>query len=169
MVIYRLPPDSDAPKNSSSKKEKEEIHHVPEFVYIDDEDTYEYESTFSGMREKGSDSLQDLVKRRYPAKLRVITFFISLLALLFTCVTLIFLTLYVCLSGLLLFQNDRLNFYLKKCFNVFKKSLVFFLGFFVATLSPGFGFGIIILYFIMQGEKMSDPVMGRIFQMYKNI
>lgn len=163
MVIYRLPPESEDSKNPFSKNE--EKRHFPEFVYIDDDKQHDYEPHHE--EETAASSLQDLLKKKYPYNLRVITFFISFLALLLSSVSLIFLVLNTCLAALLFFQNERLNLNLKKCLRAFNKCLVFFLGFFVATFNPGFGFGIIILFFMMQGEQLSDPFMGRLFKMYQ--
>ena len=64
------------------------------------------------------------------------------------------------LATLLFFQSEKVNGLVKSLWGLYRKALVYSLGTFAATFSPSFGFGIIVLYYMLRGESMEgDPFM----------
>lgn len=45
-----------------------------------------------------------------------------------------------------------------------KKAVVIALGLFIATLSPAFGFGMILLYFVLQGEEINNSFLNQMMK-----
>lgn len=152
MAIYRTPRSGD-----------EQPKHHPQFIYIDEtkERAKRQESLHKGKAEY-IEKLQRLDSRKYPFIFR----FLSLLwcfafaagaVLLFLLVVLL-----MPIALLLLLRYRRLNAYIQKQWSLMCKLVVFAFGSLFAVVNPPYGFGIIILFFMLKGEDAQNNPLLRL-------
>lgn len=140
------------------------IHH-PEFIVV----TEEYKESSSG----GEYKYQSSATFEPFEKLRdVKPSFIVRFACLFSSMILfaaafcgVFILLGLCVLVLIsLAQVPSLNQFAKNYWSMLRKVFVTALGLFVAVFSPVFGFGIIILYFVLVVGGTNDPIFSKFFE-----
>lgn len=164
MAIYKFPP-TEGENGSPHKHSESESRKFPEFIYIDDMGQRAHSKGDQKQEKMQSfESIQQLNKRHYPYGLRIFTFMAALssfcvAALTFFLVVAVFLIAIVCF-----FQIEAVNKILSNLWKLFRRGLVFSLGMFIATFSPSFGFGIVFLYFLLNGEKMNNKIISRLFE-----
>lgn len=146
--------------------EKASFTHKPEFIQIEDAHA-EHIHTEKGSytrQEKAFPPLEDVAKTEFPFTLRLMSFGFSLMMLIAAIGAIIGTVISGILYLLSLGYSATLNKYTEKCFNWWKKFFVLSLGFFIAIFSPSLGLTIIVVYFILQGEKFRPGLFGRIFR-----
>lgn len=134
----------------------------PEFIYIED---HRVEGEFGPEAEGGYseyfESIEKLGQAHYPWFLRMLTLLLSIgLAVWSVILALITLALAV-LDLITLYKVDNFGKTGKRYRKMMSKTVVGALGCFVATFHPPFGFGIIVLYFMMLGERLSQDMMSK--------
>lgn len=138
------------------------IHHHPQFIFIEEEKFQESHSQRSGAASEGSSvALEQLGNLRYSWHVRLTALVfavIAVVALFFALVLLLFSALGVCCTGGFYTPARRL---LSRMSHWCRKAAVLALGFVVAILSPAFGFAIIVLYFILAGERLNQELLQR--------
>lgn len=153
MSSYKIPPDS----NDESEKPKQEKK-LPEFIFLDD-DSHEASQKLGTHRqdpEQVFGSIQTIAKRRHPLYLRLLAFF-GTLVLFAVSIFLFAIALFVFILSLLLFrQSSYMNEQASVSWKSFKKSAVFTLGCFVCIFNLSFGVGIVLMYFMLSGEKFDN-------------
>lgn len=148
-------PHEEGRKRDSS----EQIHH-PEFIIIDEESAEK--ERIQGRREEGSfSSFEDLTDVKFPFSIRVVSFGLSLLMLMSAIAAVLGIIGAGLISVLTLGYYERSIALFHRCVNWWRKSSVLALGFFIAIFSPSFGFTIIIIYFLMLGEKISHDILKK--------
>lgn len=154
MAIYRS--DNNKPQ------------HRPEFIYIDERKERERrEEVLSDKRSNYFTKLQEIDNIKYPFYMRIFTVIWSVLFALGAIAALVaFMGVFLC-AALCLFRWQRCNSVLAKLSDNFYKLLVFSLGTFIGTVSPPFGFGIIVLYFMLRGEDVENSIFMRFLQSRK--
>ncbi len=157
MAIYR-----------SSRAGDEPPKHQPEFIYIDERQERAKRAE-SLQKASGAyiEKLQLIDNRKIPFIFR----FLSLLwsfafaagaALLFVLCVVLF-----PIAILLFFRWERLNAFIKRQWTLMGKLLVFSIGTLIATVNPPYGFGIIVLYFVLRGEDIENNALMRLIKPVK--
>jgi hypothetical protein len=146
------------------KKPKSPTYHRPEFVIIDD-DRFEQGHEGEASQEGGSfyESLNKLHEVKPTFSIRIACLISSVLLFMYTAfigvLMLIAFALMVVTFGY--FKNVVKGFV--NFWNLFIKLFVISMGLFVGFFSPTFGLGIIILFFVLQGDR-EDPLLSRIIK-----
>lgn len=156
MVIEKFPPQEDEP---APKK--------PDFIYIEDvevQDVRGQQQQQEPKRDALYESFVHMENSKYPNVIRVFTLLAAAGFFLFSFLALAFVAFHLALAVLTLFQSDEVNKALKKSWSGYNTLLVFTLGCLIATFSPAFGFGVILVYFAVKGKKLENSLLGRIFQ-----
>ncbi len=146
-------------------KSEETPHiHKPKFIIIEDEFVKGSAGTWEeGPKEGPYSPFQGLSDVKFSLSLRIISLGLSLLLILSTLVVTIA-TLFCGLLKLITFGRiKRVDDLFTNCYSLMRKSLVLTIGLFIATFSPSFGFAIIIIYFLMIGEKLNQDLLRRLF------
>jgi len=133
----------------------------PEFFFVgDQEETQDVEYSEFVEKERIFQQFKKLDEASYPFFLRILTligsailFIVSLIPLAMTAVYLVF-----CLVSF--FQVKALTGLLKRVWSNFQKLLVMGIGFLIATFIPPLGFGLILLYVMLQGDKLKGDRMA---------
>lgn len=156
MVIEKFPPHEE--EDPAQKK--------PEFIYIEDVEVQDVRQEQQQKPERDAlyDTFVHMENSRYPNVIRIFTFIASLGFFLFSFLALAFVIFHLAFAVLTLFQSEDINKSLRKSWSGYNTLLVFTLGCLIATFSPAFGFGIILVYFAVKGKKLENSLLGRIFQ-----
>jgi hypothetical protein len=160
MAIYRFPSESGK-EDSTSNQEKRFEGKLPDYIYVDEKSD---EKTKGDFGEKYFTSLNNLNARTYPFALRLMTLFGAIILgfwmfLLGACLGVLALV-----SAVFFFQWKELNQLTHRFSKIVCRLFAISLSLLVATWDPAFGFGIILLYFMLQGEKLETGFMGRILK-----
>ncbi len=149
-------------EEKESRKELKE----PDTIYVETED-YEPGREFGGFQKEFQHSYEKMGARSYPISVRVVCLFCSLFILFFLLLATPFLLFFLGVNILTLFQWDAFKQRTKVIWFTYSKMLVTALGLLVAVLSPALGISIILVYFMMQGQKSEDVWVERIFRASK--
>lgn len=152
MVIYKFPPNSE---NKNESKKNDPI--MPDSIYIEEESQ---ESPWTE-GDNYAQTMKKISRRHYSASFRVVTAMLSIPALIIAICLFIFCLISGALAGIGLFRNEGLNANFQKYWKWFRRACVFVLSLIVATLSPAFGFSIMFMYFMLQGEELDSPIISR--------
>jgi hypothetical protein len=138
----------------SSNSNDKQPRHKPEFIYVDEQqERVKRSEMLHDARGDYYEKLQHIENFKYPALvLRLLTLVWSVIFALSALLLSAGVVFTTALAVLCLFRSAKFNAWRKKVWDFFRKSLVFSLGTFIATLSPPFGFGVIVLYFMLRGE-----------------
>lgn len=168
MVRYEFPTGSPDPHSMSESesngehKEDSTKRNEPEIIYIDDI-SIEPELEESTAQEQFYSSIHELGKgKHYPLFMRILTFFASLALLILLPFFMLFAAAHGLVAGLVLFRNSASNAKARYYWKQLKKTIAVTLGLLIATISPSFGFGIIILYFLIQGEEIQNSFLNQV-------
>jgi len=165
MVRYEFPtgdhdPHSVPKDGSLSNGERKDSSKEPEIIYIDD--VYvEPETNESTSQQQLYSSINQLEKTHYPFFLRIITFFAALALALVLPLFALFVAAHGLIAGLLLFKNATSNTKALYYWRQLKKTAVVMLSLLIATISPSFGLGMIVLYFVLQGEEIHNSFLNQ--------
>ncbi|MBS4168763.1 hypothetical protein [Parachlamydia sp. AcF125] len=169
MVRYEFPSGNQDPSSQKGNPHQtggSTPQKLPEFIYIEDlqRGAEQEEIRKNPGEEKLYSSINQLEKKHYPWVLRAITFFASL----FLLVAIPFLLVVVLCNALfavgLLGKFEPFNRQTIRYWKQLKKATVIALGLFTATLSPAFGFGIILMYFVLQGEELNNSFLEQMMK-----
>lgn len=148
------------PEEESSKISPGHVSHKPEFILIEEGSPEGYSNQESSDEPEFS-SFEELGKVSYPLSIRFLSLFMSLLSFLSavgSSIALLALAITViCTFG----QVNAINQAFHNTYSWLSKSFVLTLGFLVAVFSASFGFAIIILYFMMLGEKINPAILRK--------
>lgn len=162
-------PEDDFEDEFERRKETRppQYTHHPEFVIIDDGN---HRQQTSSRASSGSQkvppftSIEQLSEAHYPLSIRLLCTLLSLL-MVFSSIAAAILTGIFALGVVFTLGKHE---YTRNLFDYFwgwwRKTLVLALGFFVAFFSPPFGFSIIIIYFVLMGEKLNQELLRRVMQ-----
>ncbi len=174
MAIYKLPPSDDKDKNSNNQNDPSQ-RKLPKFIFIGDEQSSTaHQHHHRAHAEAGETSTpkqdpfltaQSLVTKNYPWIMRALTFIISILGVMLAFGILVLCATMVIIAGGLLFQYEEANKTLISYWKSFRRTLVCSWALFIASFSPSLGFGILFLYFALQGEKMNNSFLNRIIDL----
>lgn len=153
------------PRNTDEEPEKinepKPERKVPEFIFVDED--YQEERQNLGATPQDPKqmfgSIQTITKGKHPLYLRILAFLGTIVMIFLSIVVLIVLLIVVLLSLLLLRQSKHMNEQASIAWKCFKKALVFTLGCFVCIFNLTLGIGIVLMYFMLTGEKMSSRFM----------
>lgn len=161
MVIHRFLPESDEESRSTKKsRNKSGKIKAPDFIYVDDvplqnkQDESSNEETLSHL-----DAL--IGSNSYPFFMRPVMFIIaSILTVLLGVLISLFLIVTV-IAAVLFFQSVLTIQIMRKLWAAIVSVSAYALAFFVATLSPAFGCGILALYVLQNGGSLQQmPFVG---------
>lgn len=169
MVRYEFPSGNQDPSSKNGDPNKNggmTPQKLPEFIYIDDIqiEPDQEESRKSTREENLYASINELEKARYPWLLRVLTFFASLVLVVVIPILLIVVLCNALFAFGLLWKFEPFNKQTIRYWKQLKKAVVIALGLFIATLSPAFGFGMILLYFVLQGEEINNNFLNQMMK-----
>lgn len=136
---------------------------LPDAIYVDDVHQYEKRKTFSGKMEY-FEKIQKIEKGGYPFFLRIITAVGGTLILVWSLLLAVFTAFITVLVAVCFFASDQLNQNVKNLWKMLGRMCVFSLSLFIASFAPAFGFGVIALYMMMNGENVEASFMSRILK-----
>lgn len=153
MVVYKFPTESNEEK-SEPKGEKAKI---PDYIYVDESP----EENPWGDKEEYYQTIHKLTGQTYSWGLRVFCAFAAIVAWLYVLLMLLLSGITGAIAAVALFSSPAINAKFYRFLKLLCRGSAVFLGTFVAIFSPTFGFGILILYFMLQGEKMDERILSR--------
>lgn len=160
-----MPPDSnEEPEiiNGPEEQEKKKPERIiPEFVYLDDgpeDEKLRMGATPQDPRQMFG-SIETMAQGRHPFYLRVLSLFGTFIMLAFALVVFVVMIVALSLSLLLLRQSSTVNQQAFAAWRWFKKLIVFALGSFVSIFNFSLGIGIVLMYFMLTGQKMNSRFM----------
>ncbi len=151
--------------------------HQPEFILLDKEEEPSTFSSNKAQRDYQRQEQQDSQKSDYTETLKKLshkrlTFPVHMLILLAaitlaiaTAITATLAILSFILAGLILFQSVQLNHFALYFWQRAYKLFIFTLGLSFAVFTPSFGFGLILLYLSLKGEKVKNTYFSRFFNL----
>lgn len=147
--------------DEEERQPKPQAHHRPEFIIIDEE---HYEETREG-EPTGHyyESFNKLHEIKPSMTIRLVCLFSSLVLSLYAALVGVFVLIALALTLVTLGQVKSAVLFLTNFWGLFIKLFVIVCGLFVGFFSPTFGLGVIVLFFVLQGDK-DDPLLSRIIQ-----
>jgi len=128
--------------------------HRPEFVSLEDKQGFKgTEETFQ--RHQYFESLLKMKSAHYPLPIRAMIFVSALLYAGFSLIAGLITFVFFLFTTVTLFQISSLKRNLISYWEWSKKGFVISLGFFIAAFNPPYGFGMILLYFVLYGQTAS--------------
>lgn len=142
--------------------EEDKQVHEPEVIILDQEGKQSNKNN----EEKGEyiRVLQELGKKHYPFSMRLLAFVTTFFIAGATLLALFFALLGTLIAGLVLFQNPKVNESMLKSWKNVKKLLTITLGVAISIFSPSLGLGLIMLYFMIQGERINKTIFTKVFR-----
>lgn len=151
--------------DDEDKKSKSTAYHRPEFIIIDEE-RYEETSRSEGAYQQSSsyyESLNKLHEIKPTLTIRIACLISSLMLFAYTAFIGVLMLLTLALVAITFGQAKSAVKGLAYFWSLLIRLFVISSGLFVGLFSPTFGLGIIILFFVLQGEK-EDPILSRIIK-----
>lgn len=136
---------------------------LPDAIYVDDVHQYEKRQGFSGKMEY-FEKIQKIEKGGYPFFLRIVTALGGTLIFVWSFFLAAFAAFITLLAAVCFFASDELNQNMRNLWKMFGRMCVFSLSLIIATFAPAFGFGMIALYMMMNGENVEASFMSRILK-----
>ncbi len=132
----------------------------PEIIYVDE--AYEEKRSFGGRQEQRYwSTIEGLGQADFPIGLRIIALivagFMGFLAAFMCGITIVWFVA----SLLAMRQSPRFNELAKNSWATTRKFFLIAFGSLVAVFSPALGIGMILLYFMIIGEKMNEAMFTR--------
>jgi ABC-type multidrug transport system fused ATPase/permease subunit len=138
--------------------------HQPEFIILEDDERQETRhSTESSLHQEYIELLKKLNQRKYSWSVRLMTFFGFFFLGILTLVLAFFAAISILIALISLFRSSEANEYMHKAVRQVKKFLVMTAGMFIGIFSPSLGLGLILLYFLMQGETLNKVFVSKVF------
>lgn len=159
MAIYKMPPGSgEEPERRNNPEEPKPERKIPEFIILDqgtEDETQKIGATPQDPKQMFG-SIQTIAKGKQPFYLRILAFFGTFVMLALSTIVLAVLLIVLLLSLLLVRQSTYMNEQVSLAWRSFKKAMVFTLGSFVCIFNLSMGVGIVLMYFMLSGEKVSS-------------
>jgi hypothetical protein len=152
-------------KNNGEERKREERKrevHEPEVIILDQEGKKSNKNKEE--KEEYISVLQELGKKHYPFTMRLLAFVTTFFVAGATLLALFFALLGTLIAALVLFQNPKVNDSMLKSWKNVKKLLTITLGVAISIFSPSLGLGLIMLYFMLQGEHMNKTIFTKVFR-----
>lgn len=108
-------------------------------------------------------AIHQLSGQKFPMVFRFFALFVSMILMIVTLFLLASTLIAVATVLITLGMNKQLIRTMHAFWGMFKKMVVFTLGFVIAIFNPPFGIGVVTLYFMMRGESLDSNVAGRMF------
>jgi hypothetical protein len=145
------------------EEEKPKIHQ-PEFIILDGSD--EGPSPSQESKEMGAEYVETLQKIGHMSfgwPIRIMCFSGAIIAALATAFVAVLACVSFLIAGLVLFMMKDANAQMFKVFATVRKLFVLTLGLLIAVFSPPLGLGMIVLYFMLHGERLQQSIFTRTF------
>lgn len=159
MASYKVPPGSGEQSDKMNEHEESKPERkIPEFIILD-QDTEDETQKLGATPQDPSQmlgSIQTMTKGRQPFYLRILAFFGTFVMLALSTIVLAVLLITLLISLLLLRRSKYMNEQAAVAWRCFKKAMVFSLGCFVCIFNLSMGVGIVLMYFMLTGEKVSS-------------
>lgn len=162
MSSFKIPPSSDDESAKEGEKKPERI--VPEFVFLEKDIEDENLGATPQDPRQMFGSIETMAKGKHPFYLRILSFLGLFIMLAMALVAFALFLITLTLSLLFARQVNYFNVRASGAWNWFKKFLVFSLGCFVSIFNFSLGLGIVLMYFMLRGEKFQN----RFFQEFTN-
>ena len=161
MSSYKGPTGEDSEK---AKEKPEAERKMPDFIYVDDHHQTDTDKIGSTQQDPNQmfGSIQTMAKGSQPFYIRLLAIAAFSFVFCGSFVVLLGFLIYLTLSLLLLRQSDFLNKQTSVSWRAYKKMIVFALGSFVSIFNLSFGLGIVMMYFMLNGEKMNSRMMDEL-------
>lgn len=144
-------------------EEKPKIHQ-PEFVILEADEGPNPESR---ERQETSteyiETLQKIGQMSFGWPIRVMCLSGAVIAAIAALLVLALAFISFVLAGLVLFMNKDVNAQMFKVFGSVRKMFVITVGLLIGVFSPPLGLGMIVLYFMLHGERLQQGVFSRVF------
>lgn len=159
MAIYKKPPDSDEESEKLHDQEKPQPERkLPEFIFVDSD--LEDKAPKIGIPHQDPKqifgSVQTIAKRQQPFYLRILFFLATFVMIVLSTFILVIALISMALSLLFLRQSKYFNEGASSSWRSFKKAIVCTLGCIVSIFNLSFGVGIVLMYFMLSGEKLDN-------------
>lgn len=154
MVIYKFPPEGQDEYNDASEQKAK----MPDYIYVEEDDQ---SNAFSAQYKEYYNALNRLQKYNYSWGIRLACLFVTALMTVYIALMGLLFLFTGALAALMLFRSESANIHFQQYWRRFRRSVVIGLGTCVAIISPAFGFGIVVLYFMLHGDKLNDTFFSR--------
>lgn len=159
MTSYKGPAGSDEESGKINNPDMTD-RKMPDFIYVDQ--THEDPSKIGSTQQdtqKMFGSIQSMSKGNQPFYLRILALICSCLIFLGSFIILFGFLIYLSLSLIAFRQSTFLNQQTAIGWRAYKKTMVFALGSFICVFNISFGVGIVLMYFMLTGEKLNSRMM----------
>lgn len=158
-IKSRLMDSSEEPKEGQDREVPKPERKVPEFIFIENDPQNEklLGSTPHDSKQMFG-SLQNVASGHHPFYLRILSLLGTVVMIFLTLIVFTVFLIPLLLSLLFLRQSSYLNEQTTKTWRSFKKALIFTLGCFVCTFNLSLGIGIVLMYFMLTGEKFNNRI-----------
>lgn len=147
---------NEGPRGSEKRK-------LPEFIFVD-ADRESETPRYGGFEEQYFRSFQTLKHKDSSISVRITCLLGALLLSVIVALATPLLLLCVILNVLTFFKGKNFWLQTKKLWMYLKRACVVILGFLVALFSPSFGLTIIMIYFLLQGQRMENDFMMKLLR-----
>lgn len=139
-----------------------------DYIYVETEE-YDPGQEFRGHKYKGFQkefrySYQKMGTRSYPVSVRIICLLCAIFLFFFLLLATPLVLLFLAINTLTLFQWEAFWQRTKMVAGTYSKILVTTLGLLVGVISPALGISLILVYFMMLGQKSGDVWVEKIFK-----
>lgn len=149
-------------RNHDQRSEKRKM---PEFIYVDpDVETEREAPDLGGFGQEYFTSFQTFKKKDSSIMVRVVSFFGALILLGAVILGLPFFLLFLALNLITFFKMKPFWEQTIKLWEYIKRVLAVIVGLFVAVFSPSFGLTIIMVYFLLQGQRLENQFMMKLMK-----
>lgn len=149
-------------------KKHGDLHHNPKFIIVEEEVFKGHTNERYNEKDDELKSFEKLKQVKYPILIRIICFFFTLLAFFSALSAFLGVVISLILTLITLGKYPQSQVAFRQCINWLKKSLVFLLGCSIAIFSPHFGFVLIVVYFLILGEKLDNQFIRRVVDFPKS-
>jgi hypothetical protein len=158
MPSYKIPSDNDSENDLNGPEEPKVERKIPDFIYVDhgpQDDAHKIGATPQDPRQMFG-SIETMTRGRHPFYLRLLAFLGTFVMIFLSVIVFAVALVFIALSLLFVRQSTYMNEQARVAWKFFKKAMVFTLGCFVCIFNMSFGIGIVLMYFMLTGEKLSN-------------
>ncbi len=165
-----MPPNSSEDSENAHNAESKPERKMPDFIYVDSgqhDETQNLGTTTQDPRQMFG-SIQTMAKGKHPFYLRALALIGTFIMLFLSAIVFIVLLITFVLSVIFLRQSTYFNEQVSIAWKCFKrKAMVFTLGCFVCIFHLSLGIGIVLMYFLLTGEKFNNRFVQEFTQKHK--
>lgn len=160
MVIYKFPRGSSDKEGDSGNPDKQFEGKAPDFIYVDEDRIQGGEGRFHS---KEGQSRSPLEKVKYPTFLRVLTFVVAAALTVWLVLLSVVFLIVAFIAALTLFQAPSALRLMARVWKWICHISAYALALYVATLSPSFGLGILLVYGTQHQDAWGKETFERFF------